>query len=51
MIWRVVTSEQMRGQSYIEICERWDLDMLDDANAVLDAYDVAIAALQPKVGQ
>lgn len=50
MIWRVVTSEQMRGQSYVEICAAWTLDDVDDANAVLDAYDVAIAAMQPKAG-
>jgi hypothetical protein len=51
MIWRIVTSEHMRGQSYAEICSSWTLDAVDDANAILDAYDVAIAALQPKAGQ
>lgn len=33
----------MRGQSYIEIIERWTLDDLSDANEVLDAIDEAQA--------
>jgi hypothetical protein len=45
MIWRVVTHEQTRGQSYTEVCA-WNIDELDDCNAVLDAYDVAVAAIR-----
>lgn len=43
MIWRVVTSEITRGQSYYEIVEFWSLDDLDDANCVIDAYELAQA--------
>ncbi len=42
-IWRPVTHESMRA-SYIEVTTMWTLDDLDEANAVLDAIDVAQGA-------
>jgi hypothetical protein len=44
MIWRVVTHEHTRGQSYAEICSEWTLDDLQAANTLLDAIDGATAA-------
>jgi hypothetical protein len=47
-IWRVVTSDITR-QSYWEICEHWSFDELDQANCVIDAFELAQARL-PRPG-
>ena len=46
-VWRVATHERFRdGLDVIET--RWSLEMVADANDVLDAFDDAIAAAAEK---
>ena len=49
MIWRLVTHETMRGQSYKEITETWLIEEVLDANTILTAYDNAHRAQQQEL--
>jgi hypothetical protein len=51
MIWRVVTHEHTRGQSYAEICSDWTLNDLQAANVLLDTIDAATAAAMKRAEQ
>lgn len=42
-IWRIATSEALRGQQVSDIMTNWTLDDLADANEVLDAIEEAQA--------